>query len=181
MIRFILFIFIINISLAQVQIDNNNKLKSAERLNEFLDKEKKADTITIKQLQPVNPPLLQDSIINSKYKEALEGYYNYQTHGYIHRQNVFEWQLFSSKVIFIVVILLVFAGIYFSGVQFHKSLIEPISKNSSETNASITTQLEASFQSIKINSPVLGVIILIISLLFFYLYLVYVYPITEIF
>jgi hypothetical protein len=43
------------------------------------------------------------------------------------------------------------------------------------------TEFEASAKGIKVSSPVLGVIILVISLAFFYLYLVYVYPISEIF
>jgi hypothetical protein len=34
---------------------------------------------------------------------------------------------------------------------------------------------------IKVSSPVLGVVILVISLAFFYFYLVYVYPIENIF
>lgn len=41
--------------------------------------------------------------------------------------------------------------------------------------------VELSTSGIKVSSPVLGVIILALSLAFFYLYLVYVYPIKEIF
>jgi hypothetical protein len=40
--------------------------------------------------------------------------------------------------------------------------------------------LDLSTAGLKVSSPVLGVIILVISLAFFYLYLVYVYPISEI-
>jgi len=40
-------------------------------------------------------------------------------------------------------------------------------------------QLELGQTGLKVSSPVLGVIILVISLAFFYLYLVYVYPIGE--
>jgi hypothetical protein len=43
------------------------------------------------------------------------------------------------------------------------------------------TELEISKSGVKVSSPILGVIILVISLAFFYLYLVYVYPIEEIF
>jgi hypothetical protein len=45
----------------------------------------------------------------------------------------------------------------------------------------MVTQIEASFQGLRVSSPILGVIILVISFLFFYLYLKYVYPITETF
>ena len=43
------------------------------------------------------------------------------------------------------------------------------------------TSFSASATGISVSSPVLGVIILVISLAFFYLYLVYVYPISELF
>jgi hypothetical protein len=50
-----------------------------------------------------------------------------------------------------------------------------------DNSSDLNTQFEANFKGIKVSSPVLGVIILTLSLLFFYLYLVYVYPITEVF
>lgn len=96
--------------------------------------------------------------------------------GYIHRSNVFSWQLISSVIIFSVVIFLVFAGIYFAWLQFKVSL-----KGNLENSENLSTELSASTTGIKVSSPVLGVIILVISLFFFYLYLVYVYPIQEIF
>jgi hypothetical protein len=41
------------------------------------------------------------------------------------------------------------------------------------------TSLELSTTGLKVSSPVLGVVILALSLGFFYLYLVYAYPIQE--
>lgn len=52
-----------------------------------------------------------------------------------------------------------------------------LSENSSDPVS--VTKIEASLQGIKVSSPVLGVIILIISLLFFYLYLIFVYPVKD--
>ncbi|PXX89537.1 hypothetical protein DIT71_13475 [Marinobacter vulgaris] len=106
---------------------------------------------------------------------ALKGYYDYRTEGYDHRQRVFEWQLLSSRIIFVVVIALVGAGIYFSWLQFRADL-----KKTGNEGARGVSTLEASTSGIKVSSPVLGVVILVISLLFFYLYLQYVYPIEEI-
>lgn len=106
---------------------------------------------------------------------ALKAYYDYRTKGYNHRQRVFEWQLLSSRIIFVVVIALVSAGIYFSWLQFRADL----KKTGNERDRGVST-LEASTSGIKVSSPVLGVVILVISLLFFYLYLQYVYPIEEI-
>jgi hypothetical protein len=44
-----------------------------------------------------------------------------------------------------------------------------------------TTSIEAGKSGFKISSPVLGVIILTLSLAFFYLYLVHVYPVSDTF
>ena len=110
-----------------------------------------------------------DSLTKIHYLEAYQEYYQYRTKGFQHRQDVFKWLLISSKLIFVLVIVLVMMGIVFSGLQFKKG------SNDSKT------ELEFSKAGIKVTSSVLGVIVLIISLLFFYLYLVYVYPIQEIF
>jgi hypothetical protein len=118
--------------------------------------------------------------------QAMREYYDYRTSGFKHRRRVFDWQLLSSKIIFIIVVLLVSAGIYFSGVQFRASMRAAASASRIESGgqpsvAGIDTDIEASFSSIKVKSSVLGVIILVISFLFFYMYLRQVYPIEEIF
>jgi hypothetical protein len=107
-------------------------------------------------------------------KQSLKAYYDYRTTGYQHRQHVFEWQLLSSRIIFVLVIFLVLIGVYFSWLQFRSSLKGAAGEQLKETT------FEASTAGFKVSSPVLGVIILAISLAFFYLYLVYIYPISEI-
>jgi hypothetical protein len=109
---------------------------------------------------------------------AWRGYYDYRVSGYEHRKRVFEWQLKSSKYIFVIVVMLVFAGIVFAAIQFYSSLN---AKQGSGGDKGDATELSASYKGIKVSSPVLGVIILVISFLFFYMYLVHVYPIEEIF
>jgi hypothetical protein len=123
----------------------------------------------------------------SKYDTLLKReLYNYYKFGLDHRKMAFEWNLLSSKITFWVVIILVFTGIIFAGIQFYVALkgnankkLTSLGEASSETAQFLKTELEAGTQGIKISSPVLGVIILVISLLFFYLYLAYVYPIQE--
>jgi len=143
------------------------------------------------------PPEVNDAQITAQYRDAMNGYYEYFAAGYEHRQRVFEWQLLSSRIIFGLVALLVFAGIYFAALQFHHGLrqpavaaprVPPQSENTGklETSAELQanamfTTFSASARGIQVSSPVLGVVILVISLAFFYLYLVYVYPITELF
>jgi hypothetical protein len=83
------------------------------------------------------------------------------------------------RIIFTVVIVLVFAGIGFAAMQFYVGLKR--SRTSDAGPRSDITELEASLKGIRVSSPVLGVVILTLSLAFFYLYLAYVYPISEIF
>jgi hypothetical protein len=148
-----------------------------------------------------------DSASAIQYAAAWRAYYEYKVSGLTHRRAVFEWQLFSSRVIFWIVIALVASGIAFSGIQFRVSLeaaraararaLAQLARVGATGSAALTpaerdevlaaqasslgldTSLEASAQGLKVSSPVLGVIILSLSLLFFYLYLNFVYPIHE--
>jgi hypothetical protein len=111
------------------------------------------------------------------YQATLQAYYAYRKAGYEHRLGVFDWQSLSTKVIFVVVLLLVLAGIYFAAIQFHAGL----RRRDGDPAHPEETELSLSLSEVKVRSPVLGVIILTISLAFFYLYLVHVYPIRNVF
>lgn len=152
-------------------------------------------------VQPVLPTGLTlddlDETTKALYFESLQEYFKYRKSGYQHREKVFAWQLYSSYMIFFIVVALVSVGVYFSWLQFQLSLAERTGLSMQETArseaapaqstgsdrpaSSAVTEIEASLKGIKINSQVLGVIILVISLMFFYLYLVHVYPIEELF
>lgn len=125
------------------------------------------------------PGLVTDDRLDSNHLASWKEYYSYMTFGYKHRKNVFAWQMFSSKIIFCIVIVLVLIGIYFAWLQFNLAMRN--SKKPGDAAADLQTEITASGKEIKISSPVLGVIILLISLMFFYLYLRYVYPINEVF
>jgi hypothetical protein len=112
------------------------------------------------------------------YQATLQAYYAYRKAGYEHRLGVFAWQSLSTKVIFVVVLLLVLAGIYFAAIQFHAGLRR---RDAADPAQPEETELSLSLSEVKVRSPVLGVIILTISLAFFYLYLVHVYPIRNVF
>lgn len=134
-----------------------------------------------KQAQPpFDPPPAASGVTQEKYEEALREFYQYQITGLRHRQQVFHWQLVTSVVIFLAVLVLVAVGVYFSSVQFARSFKPPAAQGQPPAEAPVT-QIKANWQGIEASSSVLGVIILVISLGFFYLYLVYVYPIQEIF
>jgi len=147
-------------------------------------------------LMPVPPERIQlDNKTREKYLETLRANYEYHLQGYRQRMKAFEWQHLSSQIIFVFVLMLVFIGVGFAAVQFYIGL--PRSKpskliaNESDTSKAGTdveksqvkevNQIEISLQGVKVSSPILGVVILIISLAFFYLYLVYVYPLNDTF
>jgi hypothetical protein len=137
---------------------------------------------------PTDPgsAVLSDPATRQRYLDAMQRYYEYRANGYAYRSRVFEWQLFSSRVIFLIVLVLVGAGIYFAAVQFRGAMraaarpAAAVELSPSAPGMTLATQLEVSAKGIVVNSSVMGVIILALSLAFFYLYLVYVYPITDV-
>ncbi len=134
---------------------------------------KQAGSFGAQVTDPGQPTALPEGFAYSD--ETLEAISNYAelyyanlSRGLEHRERVFYWQYMSSIIIFFVVIGIVLIGLYFSWMQFHAK--------GGEVGE---TTMEASKEGFKVSSPVLGVIILVLSLAFFYLYLVHVYPISE--
>jgi len=113
---------------------------------------------------------IDDEITMASCWKAYRNSFDYFKVGLSHRERVLKWQHFSTRVILVVVLLLVSVGLYFAWAQFHTGM---------NTRNETSTELELSSKGLKISSPVLGVIILVISLAFFYLYLIFVYPIKE--
>lgn len=149
--------------------------------------------------EPPSEVAMSDANTRTKYLLALQSYYEYRTKGYEYRSRVFEWQLHSSRTIFVIVLLLVGAGIYFAAVQFHVALstakrgakktatkggegatAEAANVGDKLGAAALSTQLEITAKGVIVNSSVMGVVILALSLAFFYLFLVYVYPIQNV-
>jgi hypothetical protein len=112
---------------------------------------------------------LLDEANRANKQQAIAEFFTHVTESNQHQRNVFRWQLLSSRILFVIVLVLVAAGIYFAAVQFHNDL-----KKGKEGAAST---IKFGQDGIEVSSSVLGVIILVISLLFFYLYLVFIYPI----
>ena len=148
-----------------------SKDKNISKLSFVKEKKPKSSNVLIPEKPPI---LLVDQKTNEKYHKSMQAYYDYKIRGFIHRSKVFEWQLYSSKLLFVIVLLLVFSGIILSALQFYAGYKE-------QQNNILSTEFSASIKGIKISSPVIGLIILALSLGFFYLYLVYIFPIEEIF
>ncbi len=113
-----------------------------------------------------------DDVTLDNIQLAVREYYAYRSRSFQHRTRLFEWQYASSRIIFVLVVAIVLLGLYFSWVQFHKD--DKLAERGVST-------IEATKTGFKISSPVLGVIILALSLGFLYLYLLYVYPIFDTF
>lgn len=165
---------------------STSEVKKIEGVIQQLSKDQQESVTTVDQpsesdhMMPVPPGALAlDAETHAAYLVSLRAYYNYRATGLEHRRSVFQWQLLSSKVIFVVVLLLVGLGMYFAAIQF-KTDLKGKGQNQNG-GASTTTDIELSAKGIKVTSPILGVVVLTLSLGFFYLYLVYVYPIEDIF
>jgi hypothetical protein len=100
-------------------------------------------------------------------------YYGYYAESFNYTKSLFEWQLRSTKVIFFVVISLVLCGLAFSGIQFYTSM------KLIQHQVALGT-FKFSPQGVEVTSTVMGLIILVISIVFFFLYLTVVYPINDV-
>jgi hypothetical protein len=144
-----------------------------------------------------------DEATRNLCNQATQESYRYLISAYQHRRSSFDWNLEADKIIFAVVIVLVISGLIFAAIQFRIGLAgnlaaaPPSSPNPKEGEPSakgpdslsqatyerlggMATNLELSTTGIKVSSSVLGVIVLLISMAFFYLYARYVYPIQEV-
>ena len=83
-----------------------------------------------------------------------------------------EWQFISSIIIFLMVISVVIAGLFFSYIQFQYTV---------KTREYFPgNEVKIGKAGLEISSSVIGLAILFFSLIFFYLYLTEVYPIKQI-
>ncbi len=170
-----LLLLIVTLCLAQPLVAQDTDLDERKRrLAEISAGAEGNEEITVPELLP---GVEAEAETRRKYHEALRAYYDYRVEGLEHRKKVFKWQLFSARLIFGIVIGVVTIGLVFAAIQFRldmKRMAEGAARESPDT------ELEVSTSGFKVSSSILGVIILSLSLGFFYLYLVYVYPIEDI-
>jgi hypothetical protein len=112
-----------------------------------------------------------EEITRAACEEFKAAYFKYLGEGLRLRPAVYSWNNFTTKVIFAIVHFIVLLGLYFSFLHFRGSL--------KPGKVVESTEVELAIQGLKVKSPVLGVVILTVSLAFFYLYLIYVYPVRE--
>ena len=88
------------------------------------------------------------------------------------RQRAFDWHHTTTVLIFWLVNLIVVSGLIFSGVQFFK-------QGGDKDNDDSHTNFKISLSGLEASSKGIGLLIFILSIAFFYLYLIYVYPVNE--
>ncbi len=185
MVTLYLLLLIVPVSQASNSQQGEKQETPQEKLENIINK---AELVSEKSTRPVVddparpeplPVSPSDPETKKLYEKALQDYYVYRSEGLQHRRAVFVWQLFSAKLIFVIVLILVASGVIFAAIQFRRGIHDGAGSPGSRDD--LSTEMEISSKGIKINSPVLGVIILTLSLAFFYLYLVHVYPIENIF
>ena len=120
--------------------------------------------------------------------------YDHQSWMLEYRQKAFEAHHVYTIIVFALVCGMVLLGMYLSYREFQLSanrrlrLVEQLLRRlrrkgaaapSQDEKPDAATELEISASGVKVSSQVLGVIVLVVSMGFFYLYLKTVYPIQE--
>ena len=113
------------------------------------------------------------NLANARTVDSVGSYYVWALKN---RESVIERQQVKGSVIFALVVLLVLAGLAFSAIQFRIALKSVKRKNAP---APELTSFKASLAGIEVSSSILGIVILTLSLAFFYLYLTNVYPLVS--
>jgi hypothetical protein len=126
------------------------------------------------------------TVIQAKY-DLGEKQYKYESWRIDYTKRLYEYQMYSSVVLLILSFLVLGCGLFFSYMQFQNRLknINPkmLSSNNpngqEENNDENKTSLKISMAGIEISSSIIGLLILCVSLAFFYLYIANIYPIID--
>ncbi len=119
-------------------------------------------------------------------EEYLQAYHDWKLYKIEIARNTFTFHYWSSLIIFAVVLGIVFMGLYLTWVQVTMRIdAEKLreaegkaKKDGEKEQHKEQHQVEISAEGLKLKSSVVGLSILSVSLAFFYLYLVYVYPVN---
>lgn len=116
----------------------------------------------------------EDEEIKQLIRSEEEMIFEYNQWTLNHAKRVFMWNHISSVVIFFTVLIVIFAGLYFSYLQFQNSILPNKDKDTSASTVKLGTG------GLEVSSSIIGLLILVISLAFLYLYLDNVYPVTVV-
>jgi hypothetical protein len=183
-------VFVIQLSCGFATAQQNVASPNQQVQREPPDLLKKEIAVSQGQTEEKGPQSLTEGWLPETPK-MLQAREEYTVFAWKNRREAFAWQSVATKVIFGVVIIVVLAGLYLSWMQFNFAHNAPlkVTTPSTEGSASAATStnpgdamntIEVNTSGVKITSSVIGLVILTLSIVFFFLYLKFVYPIIEI-
>jgi hypothetical protein len=124
--------------------------------------------------------ILQDQIASmkeqadlyEKYKKAKEKEYDYQSKVMDFNIGTFHAQRIQTYVVMALVVIVVIAGVLFSAFQLWKSI--------STAGVQLNSEMEMSAKNVRITSSVVGIVVLVVSIAFLYIYTTQVYQMRPI-
>ncbi len=128
-------------------------------------------------------------LVEANAKVARE-YAEYRIYLMRYAERGYYWELVSSWVILALVGIVVLTGLSFSGYQLYKSFHFAVAASQFPTDEKVApsqglqpppleAQIKVSAHELQITSSVVGLIVLAFSLVFLYLFILHVYPITT--
>jgi len=186
--RFIFVCYFLYISIASAS-GQEERLNIFEELDADIQKSSigKSDSLIKCYSSLRTITIIERDIAKNRYTTEFMKYY---INNFAHRKSIFEWQLLSSKFIFFLVMIVVLSGILFSGLQFYQSF-KLTSKFTKMANSKNLDQIEkimnqdsstieiSPTNGFSVTTSIVGLLVLGVSIGFFYLYLNHVYPINE--
>lgn len=146
--------------------------KPAEKQMDSSDPQKVIANLRSELIQLNNEVATYQSAEHKAKAEYTQRYYKYLAEKADVTIDQFRWQRSASGWLLWLVILVVISGVVFSGVQLWRA------SSIKDLGGESTIEIEA--RKVKITSSVVGVIVLSISIVFFYFFLVEVYTIKVV-
>ncbi len=164
--KFFLLLFFLLFSIQNVSLSKTNKINQANVKN----------NIDFQDIRNETNKEFNKNYQTKDIKEYEEWRLNFIKKSY-------EWQFYSSIGIYFLVVFILFTGLYFSYLQFKNSIIKQNinnnNKDSKNTKSLPETKLKLSQTGVEVSSSLIGVIILVFSVIFFYMYIEKIYPLKA--
>ena len=107
-----------------------------------------------------------DSKGYAAWQDYKEYYYRIYQHDLAESQlNAFKWQATASKILIWVVVIVCLSGVVFSGYQLWRATApDPVGGGADGKTADpLATNVELSWQNVRVTSSVIGLVVLVIS------------------
>lgn len=104
----------------------------------------------------------RNSDLYEKYKEAKKKAYDYDIKVMELNLETFQTQWLQTYTVMTLVVLVVVAGVVFSGFQLWKSI--------GTAGVQLNSEMELSAKNVRVTSSVVGIAVLVISIVFLYIY-----------